>query len=121
MGLVGRRQILAAGALLTTVPAPTLRASSGRPLRLGFAGVGNRGETNLFAMKHESVVAVCDVDERYLEKSKSVAPMARRYRDFRELIRHEDRTDDRAPRRRRLRNRPDHEFGDVLCRADIVE
>ncbi len=59
-------------------------------VRLGFIGVGNRGDQLLDAFmvhKDAEVVALCDVYEPYLEAAqKKVGGQAKTYRDFRKLL-----------------------------------
>ncbi len=55
-------------------------------LRLAAIGVGNRGLDNLSAVAAEHVVALCDVDERYLAQAHERFPQAATYRDYRELL-----------------------------------
>jgi predicted dehydrogenase len=55
-------------------------------LRIAAIGVGNRGWDNLLAVRDEAVVAVCDVDARYLERARQRFPDARQFVDFREVF-----------------------------------
>lgn len=58
-------------------------------LQVGCIGVGNHGATNLAAIaRHARVVAVCDVDERYLAAATERYSDAKTFRDFRELLEH---------------------------------
>lgn len=84
---------LAAGAI--TLPqivrsqetAATPPRSPNDKLRLAFIGVGGRGGGNLreVASHGDEVVALCDVDQRHLDRAAERFPQARTYRDFREL------------------------------------
>jgi predicted dehydrogenase len=49
-------------------------------------GVGNRGWTVIRQMEAHNIVAICDVDAKYLRKASERYPNARKYRDFRRLI-----------------------------------
>lgn len=60
--------------------------SPNQKLNLGIVGVANRGETNLIGVHHETISALCDVDEDYLEQRNARYPGAKRFRDFRELL-----------------------------------
>lgn len=72
-------------------PERTRRAlSPGDKLRLGVIGVGNRGYENLLAVKSEEIVAICDVDEVFLEKAGREFPGAGQYWDFGLMIANED-------------------------------
>jgi predicted dehydrogenase len=62
------------------------RSARPEPIRLGVVGVGNRGRANLMAVGGENVVAICDVDARYLRKAGERFPDAQRLHDWRELM-----------------------------------
>ncbi len=49
-------------------------------------GVGNRGWTVIRQMEAHNIVAICDVDAKYLRKASERYPNARKYKDFRKLI-----------------------------------
>jgi len=59
-------------------------------LNIGVVGVGNHGASNLAAMKQQAVVAVCDVDAGYLQRTRQEFSSARHYRDWREMLQHPD-------------------------------
>jgi predicted dehydrogenase len=64
-------------------------ATAGKHFRVGFIGMGRQGRSNLrAAMRSGSVdvVAICDVYEPNLKLAQEMAPQARVYRDFRELL-----------------------------------
>ena len=56
------------------------------PIRIGLIGVGNRGAANLAAVGHEHVVALCDVDDRYLKSAANEYQEAATFRDYREML-----------------------------------
>lgn len=60
--------------------------SSFDKLRIAGIGVGNRGFDNLLALAEEEIVALCDVDQRYLDKARQQFPQARTARDYRQLF-----------------------------------
>ena len=62
-------------------PAPKER------LRLAFIGVGGRGGSNLreLTSQGDEVVALCDVDQRHLDRAAAQFPSAKTFRDFRVL------------------------------------
>ncbi len=62
------------------------RIARGDTLRLAIVGVANQGGSNLDEVKHEHIVALCDVDSAYLSAASARFPDARAYRDFRELL-----------------------------------
>jgi predicted dehydrogenase len=62
-----------------------LRAQ-GEPLRLACIGTANRAWDNINEVRHERIVALCDVDSAYLARAAAEFPQARTFRDFRELL-----------------------------------
>jgi predicted dehydrogenase len=62
-----------------------LRAQ-GEPLRLACVGTANRAWDNINEVRHEWIVALCDVDSAYLARAAAEFPQARTFRDFRELL-----------------------------------
>jgi len=56
--------------------------------RLNFAviGVGGRGEASWTQVPRESIVAMCDVDDRQAAKGYEACPNAKRYKDFRKMF-----------------------------------
>lgn len=56
-------------------------------LRIAFIGVGGRGGGNLHEVASfgDEVVALCDVDQRHLDRAAAQFPQAKTYRDFRQL------------------------------------
>lgn len=75
-----------AGALLAA------RASSARPLspneklNIGIIGVANRGADNLRGVSSQNIVALCDVDDTYLQSAAANYPQAKVYNDFRKML-----------------------------------
>ncbi|HZT78768.1 MAG TPA: Gfo/Idh/MocA family oxidoreductase [Gemmataceae bacterium] len=85
----------AAGALAALEAASfSAVADSNERIRLGFIGVGNRGDQLLDAFlphKDAEVVALCDVYQPYLQAAlKKVGGRARTYTDFRKLLERKD-------------------------------
>jgi predicted dehydrogenase len=63
-------------------------------LNLGVVGCGGmRGEANTGGCSGESIVALCDVDERNLAKAAKKYPDAPQYHDFREMLEKEKKLD----------------------------
>src|SRR5438552_8295520 len=83
----------AAGALAALPASAKARASNDRS-RLGFIGVGNRGDQLLDAFlvhKDCQVIALCDVYEPYLEPAnRKAGGKATLHRDFRKLVEEKD-------------------------------
>ncbi|WP_270090004.1 Gfo/Idh/MocA family protein [Sphingobacterium sp. SYP-B4668] len=55
-------------------------------LNIAGVGVGGMGRRNLANMKTENIVALCDVDWRYANKTFQDYPKAERFRDWREMF-----------------------------------
>jgi len=92
--VVTRRRFLrstaATAAGLFAAPA-LLRANSlNEKLNLGLIGVGNKGAENLKNLADQNVVALCDVDENFLNAASQTHPGAKQYRDFRKMLEQRD-------------------------------
>ena len=91
---MSRRSFLKTGALatagLTIVPNVVLGKSHGHmapsdKLNIAGIGVGGIGRRNLANMKTENIVALCDVDWRYADKTFKDYPKAKRFKDWRKM------------------------------------
>jgi len=51
-------------------------------LNIACIGAGNRGWTNVRAVSDENIVALCDVDERMIDRAAEQFPDARQWTDF---------------------------------------
>jgi hypothetical protein len=86
------QQSVAGGVLagLTIVPRHALGGAGytapSEKLNIAGIGVGNRGWTVIRQMEAHNIVALCDVDAKYLGKAAERYPNARKYKDFRKLI-----------------------------------
>ncbi len=60
--------------------------SPNEKLNLACIGTANRALDNIKEIKHENIVALCDVDKNYLDQRSQEFKEARLYRDYRELI-----------------------------------
>ena len=90
-----RRKFLKNAAALSSVVwvsgAPSLRANSpNEKLNIGCIGVGGRGHGDMRRVASENIVAICDVDEQRLDAATEVAPKAKKYTDYRQLLDQED-------------------------------
>ncbi|MFZ9688980.1 MAG: Gfo/Idh/MocA family protein [Phycisphaerales bacterium] len=90
-----RRTFIAAATLGSIAPwlascatAPRRRPlrAQGEPLRLACIGTANRAWDNINEVRHERIVALCDVDGTYLARAAAEFPQARTFKDFRELL-----------------------------------
>jgi predicted dehydrogenase len=92
MTRTGRRAFLSALGLAATAPwiascrMPRVLRRPDEPLRLALIGTGNRGWENLEEIRHERIVALCDVDRGLLGRARAGFPEASTFADFRELI-----------------------------------
>jgi hypothetical protein len=72
------------------VHGPSLFGESKSPnekLNIGVIGSGGKGRGDMDnAARTENIVAICDVDERSLEKAYETYPGAARYKDFRKML-----------------------------------
>lgn len=86
MNNTSRRNFLksAAAAGLGAVFIPNmLSAAPSTKLRFAVIGVGGRGHASWSKVPAESIVAMCDVDERVASKGFAARPKAKKYKDFR--------------------------------------
>jgi predicted dehydrogenase len=61
-------------------------ASPNEKLNVAFIGTANQARFSIDHMKSEYAVAVCDIDENYLDKAVADFPQARRFNDFRKML-----------------------------------
>ena len=78
--------VLAAG--VWSAAAPTRAKGPNEKLNIGCIGLANRGETNVIGVSGENIVALCDVDERYVAERGERHPDAAQFVDFRKLLEH---------------------------------
>lgn len=55
-------------------------------LNLGIVGVANRGGDNMAGVQGQNIVALCDIDDNYLDAAAARFPQAKKYNDFRKLL-----------------------------------
>ncbi len=84
------RRTASAGLVLAGAHAVPARAA-GAPspndkLNLAFVGVGNKGWHNVEQLKDQNVVALCDVDAKFLGAAAEYFPRAARHRDYRKML-----------------------------------
>jgi predicted dehydrogenase len=88
---LNRRKFLKHSALAyaSVLIAPHLRARAAEAngkLNIGVIGVANQGMYNLTNVGGQNIVALCDVDEKFLGAAVQKFPGAKTYADFRRLI-----------------------------------
>ena len=66
--------------------APAQSTSAIEKLNLACIGTANRAEADIGGVQHESIVALCDVDSKYLQRKRSQIPDAAGYADYREML-----------------------------------
>ncbi len=90
-----RRQFLqqaslgAAGLWITGCASPagkTRKLSANDKLNIGIIGTGNRARSNIKGVAEQNIVALCDIDEKFLSAAKQEFPGARTYNDYRKLL-----------------------------------
>ncbi len=82
--------LAAAGACTVGRPALLKGASPNEKLGIAVVGAANRGKANLFAMRGERIVALCDADERQAADTRKWLPWADFTVDFRRLLDRKD-------------------------------
>ncbi|HEY5315782.1 MAG TPA: Gfo/Idh/MocA family oxidoreductase [Pirellulales bacterium] len=68
---------------------PLRAADSSSPnekLNIACVGAGNKGWHNISQLTSQNIVALCDVDSKYLDKAAQSFPKAAHYRDYRRLL-----------------------------------
>jgi len=62
------------------------KISPNEKLNIGVIGVANRGGDNLNGVGGENIVALCDIDDKFLAGAAQKFPSAKTYNDFRRLL-----------------------------------
>lgn len=60
--------------------------SPNEKLNIAVVGVANKGWHNVEQLTEENIAFLCDVDTNYLDEKGKVYPMAKKYRDFRQML-----------------------------------
>ncbi len=60
--------------------------SPNEKLNIACIGVAGRGGANVEGVQGESIVAICDIDDRNLDRASKQFPKAAKYNDFRQLL-----------------------------------
>lgn len=64
--------------------------SPNEKLNIGIIGTANRAGSNITGVKHENIVALCDIDDTFLTEASIHFPEAKKYNDFRKLLEQRD-------------------------------
>jgi len=91
---INRRQFMGgvagAAAAFTIVPRHVLGGAGYTPpsekLNIAGVGIGGMGKNNLKKCEGENIVALCDVDEEYAGKIFDLYPGAKKYTDYRKML-----------------------------------
>ncbi len=87
-----RRQFLATSAAIGAgywITGSAQAADSNSPnekLNIGIVGVNHRGAANMGSVASENIVALCDIDDNYLNTSAGRFSKARKFNDWRKLL-----------------------------------
>jgi len=93
---VHRREFLRSSALLgagVTFVGPGILGAGQSPnekLNIAIIGAGGRGESNTGDVADENIVAICDINERILERVGEKFPKAQKYLDWRKCLEQKD-------------------------------
>jgi len=93
---MNRRQFIqqtsaaAAGTLFLTGCAAQKKLSANEKLNIGAIGTANQANYDISNLAGENIVALCDVDQNFLNAAKQKFPKAKTYTDFRRLIDQKD-------------------------------
>ncbi|MGV3773391.1 MAG: Gfo/Idh/MocA family protein, partial [Verrucomicrobiales bacterium] len=87
--LVSRRSFLKSTALVSVGLTGSFRlrgASPNEKLNVAVVGIHNQGRYNLDNVASQNVVALCDIDSKFLDEVKPLHPGAKTYDDFRKML-----------------------------------
>jgi len=121
MNSISRRKFvkntLVGGTAITIVPNVVLGKSYGHispsdKLNIAGIGIGGVGRRNLANMKSENIVALCDTDWGYAEKTFNDYPNAKRFKDWRVMLDKMDTSIDAV-----MVATPDHSHAGVTAHA----
>lgn len=76
----------ATGAALATGGQRALAQTANDRLNIAVVGVANRGADNLAGVSSENIVALCDIDDNYLNAAAQRFPAAKTFSDYRRML-----------------------------------
>jgi len=82
--------ITTAGVWIGTTPGLARKLSASDKLNLGVIGTAHRAASNIKEVESQNILAICDVDQTYLDAAAQKFPGAKKYNDFRRLIDQKD-------------------------------
>ena len=77
---------LAAGGLSAAIFVGGASAEEKQKLRIAAVGVANKGRHNIDQLTSQEFVALCDVDQNFLNKCSTSFPKAKQFRDYRKMF-----------------------------------
>jgi predicted dehydrogenase len=89
---INRRQFIkgattaSAGAWLFSIEAHARKISPNEKLNIGVIGTANRAGDDLREVSSENIVALCDIDDKFLAVAAAKYPGTKKYNDFRRLL-----------------------------------
>ncbi|MDB6111389.1 MAG: oxidoreductase domain protein, partial [Pedosphaera sp.] len=83
---IKRSTAVAAGAWLFGPYLSFGKISPNEKLNVGVIGTANRAAADIAGVQGENIVAICDIDSKYLDAAQVKFPQARRYTDFRKML-----------------------------------
>ncbi len=104
--------LIAAGVCLGGRIARPAGPSPNNTLGIAVVGVAGRGAANLHEVAHETIVAICDVDENRAAKAREQFPKARFYPDYRRMLEAQDKDIDAV-----VISTPDHTHAVIAMAA----
>ena len=84
--MIKKSGLVGAGLWVSAGRAPGASRSPNERLAIAVIGCGGRGGANLHGVGGETIVALCDVDEKRAGRAFERYPKARRFRDFRTML-----------------------------------
>lgn len=82
------RQSAVAASAAFAAPAFVRGTNLNEKLDIAIIGCGGRGSANLDGVKHENIVALCDVNDAAVAAASQRHPLAKKFADFRQLFDH---------------------------------
>ena len=87
---IKRSAAIGAGAYLAGPYLSFGKISPNEKLNLGVVGTHNRAKDDIDGVQSENIVAICDVDQNFLDAAQKRFPGAKQYTDFRKMLEQKD-------------------------------
>ncbi|MEE2705930.1 MAG: Gfo/Idh/MocA family oxidoreductase [Planctomycetota bacterium] len=84
-GFLKQSAVLGGGFWVAGAGAAEESKSPNEKLNIGIVGVNSRGRANTGGVRSENIVALCDIDDNYLNQASKQFPKAARFNDWRKL------------------------------------